>query len=78
MFELGVLCELFGFDRTADGRVIKCLTIVDDCTRECVAIEVDTSITGSRVKAVLERLADLRRLPRARRWSWHVLVSCRR
>jgi putative transposase len=30
-----------------------------------VAIEVDTSITGSRVKAVLERLADLRGLPRS-------------
>lgn len=27
--------------------------------------EVDTSITGSRVKAVLERLADLRGLPRS-------------
>jgi putative transposase len=44
---------------------LRCLTIVDDCTRECVAIEVDTSITGSRVKAVLERLADLRGLPRS-------------
>jgi putative transposase len=30
-----------------------------------VAIEVDTSITGSRVKAVLERLTDLRGLPRS-------------
>jgi putative transposase len=38
---------------------------VDDCTRECVAIEVDTSITGTRVKAVLERLAELRGLPRS-------------
>ena len=39
------------------------LTIVDDCSRECLAIEVDTSITGTRVVAVLERLADLRGLP---------------
>lgn len=30
-----------------------------------LAIEVDTSITGSRVKAVLERLADLRGLPQS-------------
>jgi hypothetical protein len=42
------------------GRRLRCLAIVDDCTRECVAIEVDISIIGARVKAVLERLADLR------------------
>ncbi len=39
--------------------------IVDDCTSECVAIEVDTSITGTRVKAVLELLTDTRSLPRS-------------
>ena len=36
---------------------------MDDCSRECPAIEVDTSITGRRVVAVLERLADTRGLP---------------
>lgn len=55
----------FVSDRLADGRRIRCLTIVDDCTRECLAIEVDTSITGSRLKKVLERLADTRGLPRS-------------
>jgi putative transposase len=55
----------FVSDGLADGRRLRCLTIVDDCTRECVAIEVDTSITGSRVKSVLERVADLRGLPRS-------------
>jgi putative transposase len=55
----------FVSDGLADGRRVRCLTIVDDCTRECVAIEVDTSITGTRVKAVLERLADTRGLPRS-------------
>jgi putative transposase len=55
----------FVSDGLADGRRLRCLTIVDDCTRECVAIEVDTSITGTRVKAVLERLADNRGLPRS-------------
>ncbi len=44
----------FVSDGLADGRRLRCLNIVDDCTRECVAIEVDTSITGSRVKAVME------------------------
>jgi len=55
----------FVSDGLADGRRLRCLTIVDDCTRECLAIEVDTSITGTRVKAVLERLADTRGLPRS-------------
>ena len=55
----------FVSDGLADGRRLRCLAIVDDCTRECVAIEVDTSITGTRVKAVLERLADTRGLPRS-------------
>jgi putative transposase len=36
---------------------------VDDCSRESLAIEVDTSINGRRVAAALDRLADLRGLP---------------
>lgn len=55
----------FVADGLADGRRLRCLAIVDDCTRECLAIEVDTSITGTRVKAVLNRLADARALPRS-------------
>jgi putative transposase len=55
----------FMSDGLADGRRIRCLTIVDDCSRECLAIEVDTSITGKRVAAVLERLRELRGLPRS-------------
>ena len=55
----------FVSDGLADGRRLRCLTIVDDCTRECLAIEVDTSITGSRVKQVMERLADTRGLPKS-------------
>jgi putative transposase len=55
----------FVSDGLADGRRLRCLGIVDDCTRECLALEVDTSITGTRVKAVLERLADARGLPRS-------------
>jgi putative transposase len=55
----------FVSDGLADGRRLRCLTIVDDCTRECLAIEVDTSITGTRVTAVLERLADTRGRPQS-------------
>ncbi|MGH9553034.1 MAG: IS3 family transposase, partial [Terriglobales bacterium] len=55
----------FVADGLADGRRLRCLNIVDDCTRECVAIEVDTSITGTRVQAVLDRLAETRGLPQS-------------
>jgi putative transposase len=50
-------------DGLIDGRKLRALTVVDDFTRECLAIEVDTSLPGSRVVAVLERLRDLRGLP---------------
>ena len=55
----------FVADGLIGGRRLRCLTIVDDCTRECLAIEVDTSITGIRVQAVLDRLADTRGLPKS-------------
>jgi len=43
-------------DTLADGRAFRTLNIVDDFTRECVAIEVDRSLPGVRVVRVLERL----------------------
>jgi putative transposase len=52
-------------DTLGDGRAFRALTIVDDCTRECPAIEVDFSLPGDRVAAVLDRLAGSRGLPRA-------------
>ena len=53
----------FIFDRTAEGRVLKCLTIVDDATHEAVAIEVERAISGEGVARVLDRLALSRGLP---------------
>jgi len=53
----------FVTDSLVIGRRFRALTIVDDYTRECPAIEVDTSLGGSRVVAVLERLAESRGLP---------------
>ena len=53
----------FVFDRTADGRVLKSLTIVDDATHESVAIEVERAISGHGVVRILERLAVQRGLP---------------
>lgn len=54
----------FIFNRTADGRVIKCLVIVDDASHEAVAIEVERAISGNGVSRVLDRLALGRGLPR--------------
>lgn len=50
-------------DTLGDGRVFRALTVVDDFTRECPVIEVDTSLTGERVTRVLDRLALTRGLP---------------
>ncbi len=55
----------FVSDSLADGRRLRCLNIVDDFTKECLAIEVDSSLPGCRVKAVLERLAESRGLPQS-------------
>lgn len=46
----------FTFDRCANGQTLKSLSVVDEWTRECHAIEVGSSITAERVIAVLERL----------------------
>jgi putative transposase len=46
----------FTLDTLADGRNFRTLNIVDDFTRECVAIEVDRSLPGLRVTRVLDRL----------------------
>jgi putative transposase len=54
----------FVFDRTGEGRVLKCLTIVDDATHEAVAIEVERSISGQMLTRVLDRLALSRGLPK--------------
>jgi len=54
----------FVFDRTAEGRVIKCLTIVDDATHESVAIAPERAIGGHAVTRVLDQLRTDRGLPR--------------
>jgi putative transposase len=53
----------FVFDGTAAGRTFRTLNVVDRFTRECLAIEVDTSIAGHRVVAVLALLVAMRGKP---------------
>jgi hypothetical protein len=49
----------FVTDSIVTGRRFRALAIVDDYSRECPAIEVDTSLGGRRVVGVLERLVDV-------------------
>lgn len=55
----------FVTDALADGRSFRCFTLVDDCTRESLAIEVNHSLPALRVLQVLDRLARTRGLPRS-------------
>jgi putative transposase len=53
----------FVTDSIVTGRRFRALAIVDDYSRECPVIEVDTSLGGARVVGVLERLRETRGLP---------------
>jgi transposase InsO family protein len=55
----------FVFDRTAEGRVIKSLTIVDDATHEAVAIVPERAMSGVYLTRILDQLAQTRGLPNA-------------
>jgi transposase InsO family protein len=46
------------------GRRFRILTVVDDFTRECLALVVDTSLTGPRVVRELDRIVESRGGPR--------------
>lgn len=54
----------FVADALFDGRRLRTLTIIDNYTRECLAIEVGSSLRGEQVVSVLSRLARQRPLPR--------------
>ena len=53
----------FIFDACANGQQLKCLTIVDEFTRECLAIDVAGSIRSNRVIEILARLVSERGAP---------------
>ena len=54
----------FVFDNCANGQQLKCLTIIDEWTRECLAIEVAGSIRSTRVIEQLARLVSVHGAPR--------------
>ena len=53
----------FVSDKTRYGSNIRVLTVIDEVTRECLALEADSSITGRKVTAVLNRIAIFRGMP---------------
>jgi putative transposase len=53
----------FVFDACANGQQLKCLTVIDEYTRECVAIDVAGSIRSSRVIEVLAKLVSVHGAP---------------
>jgi putative transposase len=54
----------FVSDQLTDGRRFRILTVVDDCTRECLALVADTSLSGVRVTRELDRLMIERGKPK--------------
>jgi len=73
----------FAHDAIAGGRAIRVLSVVDECTRECLALEVDTSFASRRVTRALEAILEEREKPLAIRCdngpeftSRHFLAWC--
>jgi putative transposase len=54
----------FVFDTCANGQTLKCLTVIDEWTRECLAIDVAGGIRSGRVIEVLEKLVSVHGAPR--------------
>src|SRR5208283_45647 len=57
----------FIIDGLASGRMVRILSVVDAYTRECLALEADTSLGSGRVIRVLERLIAERGAPQSLR-----------
>jgi putative transposase len=73
----------FVMDGLATGRALRMLTMVDNYTRECLAIEVDNCLSSQRVTRVLEWVMEQRGAPEAIRCdngpeftSRHFLAWC--
>jgi len=52
------------FDTCANGQTLKCLTIIDEFTRECLAIDVAGGIRSTLVIEVLTQLVSVHGAPR--------------
>ena len=54
----------FVFDSCANGQQAKCLTVVDEWTREALAIDVAGGIRSTRVIEVLTKLVSVHGVPK--------------
>lgn len=54
----------FVSDQLTDGRRFRILAVIDDCTRECLALVADTSLSGLRVARELDQLIAERGRPK--------------
>jgi putative transposase len=53
----------FVADQLTDGRRFRILTVIDNCTRECLALVADTSLSGRRVARELDAIIQDRGRP---------------
>lgn len=54
----------FVFDTCANGQSLKCLTVIDEWSRECLALRVAGSMRSARVIETLKQLVSLHGAPR--------------
>jgi putative transposase len=73
----------FIHDGLASGRTLRVLSVVDNFTRECLALEADTSLASQRVTRILDAVIERRGCPKAIRMdngpeltSRHFLAWC--
>ena len=53
----------FVFDQSLSGKSLKMLTLIDEYSRECLAVEVGISITSQKVRTILQRICLGRGFP---------------
>ncbi|MDQ3711589.1 MAG: IS3 family transposase [Acidobacteriota bacterium] len=53
----------FVFDQSLSGKSLKMLTLIDEFTRECLAVEVGVSIKSARVQQILQRVCSEKGVP---------------
>lgn len=65
------------FDACANGQQIKCLTVIDEFTRESLAIDVSGSIRSGRVIEVPSRCMSTQNLCSSKRTESEMVISPR-
>lgn len=66
--------KVFVSDGLASGRRIKCLTVADGFSHECLEIAVDYGISGEYVNRILDRVGGVSRLPNGRAYRHRLAV----